>query len=431
MKFFAAILLCFCAPAGELAWAQAPEVAFPVASVRVDGLRQLREEQVVAASGLPVGAKATKKDFDAAMQRLLATGYLDRVGYRYEPVTSGYALTWEVQEVSVFYPVSFPDLQGKEAEAKAALTKTDPLFGDKIPATDEVLRRYARALNDTFGLKAEDDVLRGKVVSNDAGELRIEFRATKPLPTVYKVDFRGNKLLPGEELRVLAAASAVGLVWDEAAFRKVLELRITPVYEARGRLRVRYPKIEATPSPGLNAVDVMVEVEEGEEYKLRKVSVEGLGKSNEEMLRAGEFQEDLPANMTLVAEGAKKIEAAVRRNGYLDARVNEVREVDDAAKAVDVELIVEPGARYSFEALEIRGLDIISEPAIRKMWKMERGDPFNPEYPDQFLERIRTEGILDNLGNTRSRYQFDESTRGVTVTLTFEGEKPKPDKRRP
>jgi outer membrane protein assembly factor BamA len=421
-------VLCFLSLAPQLQ-AQAGAL-FPLVSVRVDGVRNLTEEQVIAASGLPVGSRVNEKAFEQAMQRLLECGYIDRAGYRYEPAQGGYALTWEVQEVAAFYPVKFPELKGKEEEAKAALRAADPLFGDRIPPTQNVLARYAKVLNEKFKLTDEHDILRGKVNSDNKGDLFIEFVAERPLPTIYKVDFKGNRLLPGEELRPPAAASAVGMVYDEEQFRKVLELRIVPIYEKRGRLRVRFPLIEVSPSPGLNAVDVMVTVDEGEEYKLRSVKVDGLGANNEEYARLGEFQTDLPADMSLVSEGAKKIVAAVKRNGYIDAKIHELREMDDEAKAVDVELIVEPGGRYSFDSLEIRGLDIIAEPAIRKMWKMEKGDPFNPEYPDAFLERVRAEAVLDNLGATRSRADLDEVTRTVKVVLFFEGQKPQPQRRR-
>lgn len=426
------------APKKKTAVAAPAEVAppvrkgpYPLKSVRVEGLKVLQAEQVIAASGLPVGAPAGEAEMDAAMQKLLTCGYFDRVAYRYEPAGDGYALTWQVQEVSVFYPVKFFDLPVKEEEAKKILSDIDPLFGPKIPATQEVLRRYATSINQKLGLKVEGEELRGKVTANEKGDLLVEFRAEKPLPTVYLVDFKGNKLLPSEELRPPASASASGLTYDEKTFRDILDKRIRPLYEARGRLRVAFPKIETKPAQGLNAVNVMVTVEEGEEYKLRGVKLEGVGQSADELLSAGEFQTDLTANMTGVADGGKKVEKAVRRQGFLDVKMSEERKIDDEKKVVDVTFIIEPGERYTFDRLEIKGLDIITEPAIRKMWTMKTGAPFNPEYPDYFLDKVRNDGVLDNLGDTRSRYDANEINHTVVVTLTFKGAPPPDPKKRP
>lgn len=404
---------------------------FPLQSIRVEGLKVLRPEQVIAASGLSVGMPAGEPEMDAAMQKLLTCGFFDRVGYRYEPAGDGYSLLWQVQEVSVFYPVKFFDLPVKEEEAKKILTEFDPLFGTKIPATQDVLRRYASVINQKLGLRVEGEELRGKVTANEKGELLVEFRAEKPLPTIYLVDFKGNKLLPSEELRPPASASASGLVYDEKTLRDVLDRRVRPLYEARGRLRVAFPKIETKPAQGLNAVNVMVTVEEGEEYKLRGVKIEGVGDSANELLSAGEFQTDLTANMMGVADGGKKVEKAVRRQGFLDVKMSEERKIDDEKKVVDVTFIVEPGERYTFDRLEIRGLDIITEPAIRKMWTMKTGSPFNPEYPDYFLDKVRNDGVLDNLGDTRSRYDANEVNHSVVVTLTFRGAPPPDPKKRP
>jgi hypothetical protein len=105
---------------------------------------------------------AGEAEMDAAMQKLLTCGYFDRVAYRYDPSGDGYALTWQVQEVSVFYPVKFFDLPVKEEEAKKILLDFDPLFGPKIPATQEVLRRYATVINQKLGLKVEGEELRRK-----------------------------------------------------------------------------------------------------------------------------------------------------------------------------------------------------------------------------------------------------------------------------
>ena len=77
-----------------------------------------------------------------------------------------------------------------------------------------------------------------------------------------------------------------------------------------------------------------------------------------------------------------------------------------------------------FGKLEIKGLDILTEPEIRKMWGALEGKPFNPEFPDSFLARVRNEGILDNLGKTSSETHIDEASKKVDVTLNFSGSVP-------
>jgi hypothetical protein len=82
---------------------------------------------------------------------------------------------------------------------------------------------------------------------------------------------------------------------------------------------------------------------------------------------------------------------------------------------------VDRGSQFTLRKLDIQGLDLIGEPAIRKMWKIEPGQPFQDGYPEAFLSRVREEGIFDNLGKTRAESNIDEATHTVDVTLFFSG----------
>jgi outer membrane protein assembly factor BamA len=95
------------------------------------------------------------------------------------------------------------------------------------------------------------------------------------------------------------------------------------------------------------------------------------------------------------------------------------RKVDDKEKKVDVVVHVEPGVMFSFGKLKIEGLDIQSEPQIRKLWALKPGAPFNTEYPNFFLARVREDGYFDNLGNTKSKLDTDDKSKIVDVTLIF------------
>lgn len=408
--------------------AQSPDGPFPVKAVVVKGNQILKAEQVVAAAGIAPGQSVRVAEMDKAMQRLVDCGYFDRVSYRYEPRgDQGYTLEWEVVEVTVFYPIRFEDIPGKVADAKAILAKSDSLFGEQIPATQAVLRRYEDALNLAFAAAEPEDRIRAQLIPDDKGELVALFRPRRPAPSVYQVDFRGNKLLRGEDLRPVIAAAATGLVYKESDFRELLNFKIRPLYEARGRLKVSFPEIQIEKAAENKGINVMVTVVEGEEYNLGEIRFQGDEGRAENWLRVGGFRQGVTANMGEVDEGRRRMEAAIKRNGFLDAKVIGERSINEERKTVDMDFSFEPGAQYSLDKLEIKGLDIISEPELRKIWRMKPGSPFNPEYPDAFLNKVREDGVFDNLGDTRSAAEIDRDKKTVSVTLFFKGEAPKPD----
>jgi outer membrane protein assembly factor BamA len=59
--------------------------AYTVENLTVEGNRNYTAEQILAAAGLHTGQKAGKSEFDAAQQKLEATGAFDKVSYRYAP----------------------------------------------------------------------------------------------------------------------------------------------------------------------------------------------------------------------------------------------------------------------------------------------------------------------------------------------------------
>lgn len=406
---------------------------FPIRAFQVKGTQQLTPDNVVLVSGLKLGQKIVAADIETAMQRMVASGYFERVGYRYEPGPEGVTISWEVVEANVFYPYAFEEFPVKPEEAKKLLKEFDPLFSDKIPATNEFINRYANALNTTLKLEGEARIA-GRLTTNEKGEFYVRFRPMKPRPAVYSVDFTGNKLISSEELRPPANASASGVPYNEKDFRMILDGRIRPLYEARGRMGVVFTRITATPLKDNElALNVVVEIQEGDEFKLREVRFAGPGAQVHNWDQIASFRTDEVVNMAEVEEGRKKMLESIRKDGYLDATVTQNNVVDTRKKLVDVEMNVELGPVYTFDKLDVKGLDLISEPVVRKMWNLKPGAPYNPEYPDFFLKQLRDDGIFDNLGETKAIPNLNREKHTVGVLLTFKGEDPnhKRDPRRP
>lgn len=410
---------------GFVALSQTANTAFPVKAVLVKGNNLVKAEQIVAAAGILPGTSVKPADMDAAMQKLLACGYFDRVSYRYEPRDQGYAIEWDVTEVTVFYPIAFEDIPAKAAEAKTILAKLDPLFGERIPATQEVLKRYEEALNNNWNVTAPEDRIRGALAADDKGNLVALFRPKRVLPSVYQVDFVGNQLLRSEELRPVLSAAATGVIYKESDFRDILDIKIRPMYEARGRLKVSFPEILTEKAPENLGLNIKVKVVEGEEFALGEIRLEGESGRTEDWLRIGGFRQGVTANMGEVDDGRRKMELAVKRNGFLDAKVIAKRTLNEERKTVDMDMTIIAGQKYSFDKLDVKGLDLISEPEVRKMWGMKKGAAFNPDYPDFFLNKLREDGIFDNLGDTKSIADVDRENRLVRVTLIFKGAPPK------
>src|SRR6266851_6837692 len=112
--------------------APAPAAAptkWPVQSIVVEGNRIFTREQVLAVAGLKIGQLAGKPEFDAAHDRLVASGAFDRVDYKFEPGPDklGFVATFQVTETVPTFPVQFDDLGVPAKEIEGVLAAKDPL----------------------------------------------------------------------------------------------------------------------------------------------------------------------------------------------------------------------------------------------------------------------------------------------------------------
>lgn len=398
----------------------APAPAFPIASLTVEGNKIHSTEKILALAGLKVGMPVSQPAFEAARDKLLQCGFFETVGYKYGPSKdgAGYNASFTVVEVQQVFPVYFDRLPESAAELKAALTKADPLFSEKVPGTDPVLKRYAAILQTHLGSKINDRVV-GKVQSEGPDDLRIVFQPATLPPSIAEIRFVKNEVINSTTLQNRIAGPAVGSVYEEKKFRQMLDANLRPMYEQRGRIRVAFNKITVEPVNDVNGLRVTVEVNEGEAFTLGEINVHAADMPANDLLKAAGLKKGDLANFEEINAGIDRMRQVYRRAGYLNAKANTERKPKDSEKVVDLEVTIEPGDRYTFQKLNIAGLDIVTEPHIRKLWTPKPGDPFNPEYPNYFMARIKEDGILENLGKTRVEVKTDDVKKTAEVTLHF------------
>jgi len=399
--------------------------SWKIEALAVEGNHNYTATQILAVSGLKIGQPAARQDFEKARDRLIATGAFDNVGYRYEPsaTSTGYLATIEVQEAQPIYPFMFEDLPAGPKDLEAALKQSDPLFGPKIPATEALLKRYSAVLEQYLAPKGFKDKITARVSLENINDLMVVFRpATLPI-SVAEVRFTGAHIIPPTELQRAIHGIAIGSAYQETRFRQFLETTIRPLYEMRGRLRVAFPKLTTLPASDVKGVIVIAEVAEGASYTLGDVSIEGAPARVK--FKTGEV-----ADMIAAQQSVDQVLQQVRRQGYMKAAAQVDRKFDDAKHIVNLKVRVTPGAQYAFGELTIQGLDINGEAAMKRMWGLQPGKPFDAGYPDMFLNRVREEGLFDSLGETKSQVKVNEEARTVDVTLVFKGAPP-PARRRP
>lgn len=409
----------------------APTGNWPIRTLTVEGNKNYSTEQILGVAALKVGQAAGKADFDAARDRLVATGLFDTVGYRFAPAqastdndstkdANGYAAVFQVLEATPVYPVLFAGLPAKPADLYAWLKSKDPMYTGKLPGTPEVVARYAKLVEEYLKSNNQSEKVVGKLAPSGADQFGVVFRSAAPIPTIAEVKFTGNQLLPSTTLQNKIAQVAIGFPYTEDGFHTLVDNAIRPLYEARGRVAVAFPKITTEKASDVEGLAATVTIVEGEEFKLGEVRIAGnyAGKSAD-LLRLGKFKAGEVANFDEINQGVERIKKPLQRQGYLHASAATERAIHDKTKIVDVTIRIDEGQQFTMGKLTIEGLDLNGEAGIRKLWIIQEGKPFDAGYPDYFLGRIREDGMFDNLHNSKASTKMNDQNHTVDVTLQF------------
>src|SRR5580658_8282510 len=409
-------------PASTDAPAHEEGAPWPLEHLSVEGIQNYTAQQVLAVTALKVGDTVDKNKLEDARQRLLDTGVFDRAGYRYVSAqdNKGYDVTFEVAEMAQMYPIRFEDLPATDDQLRELLKQKDPLFAPKLPATKLELDRYVKWIAEFLAQQDYHETLAGKVVSEETPDLTILFRPAKERAAIARVKFTNTGDLPSGLLQTAISGVAIGVGYTEPRLRLLLDASVKPLYEARGMIRVTFPKVETVPAKDVDGIEVTVEVEQGPVYKLGRVSFSGSDElTPKELAKLTNLKPDKTVNFDEVRAGQDRIAQSLRRDGYMLGKSEVHRTVNDTAKSVDIKFEIVPGPRFMFHQLTIVGLDIETEPVVRKLWGVNPGHPFNVDYPNHFLERIKEMGIFENLTKTNSESKVNPKDNSVDVTLYF------------
>lgn len=413
-------------PAAKSAGSTMPAARWPIESLQVEGNHTYSAEQILAVAGLKVGQVAGKPEFEAARQRMLDSGAFETVGYKFTAGSAkGYAALIQVLEVQQAYPAEFENLHVSEQELRAALREKDPLFASgKLPATQPAFERYKSWVEEFVAAKGQPEKIAVGVAPIATGEFAVVFRPAHSLPAVALVTFRGNHVVPSNVLHD-AISAGIGAEYTEDRFREILNSAIRPIYEARGRMRVKFTELRTEPTKDVLGLHVFVTIDEGRSYTMGKVSLEGPAPAEAaELLRNVDVKTGDVANFDKVDQGLDSMRKALRRAGYLNAKIAADRVVDDGHESVDAVIHVDAGPQFTMGKLTVAGLDLEGEAEIFRIWTMKIGKPFNPEYPNYFLGVIRQQNIFDHLGKAAAEVKINDKAHTGDVKLIFSAEKP-------
>lgn len=418
VRYICVLLLC--------CGAAAAQQAYPLEAIEIVGAENYSEASIIEASGLEVGASVTPADFERAIARINATGLFDKLEFRYVPEGGGYRVIFTVQELEQLYSIEFRGFDDTREDLMALLQQEVPVFAERVPGTGPIIDQIGNLLQKRWHSQGHDSQVAGRLEEESEGQLVMLFRPEERLQTISYVAFDGSEVISGFDLQGFFNRIARGEPYSDARLKELLHYNVRPLYEEKGYMGVEFCPCTVADDPNNLGLRVNVPVVEGDIYRYADVPVPEIdGVDADKIRRMYSPITGKTANVKAARESQAAIEEALRANGFLKAQTQLDISTDHEAKTVSLAMLIERGYRYSFDRLFIEGLDILSEPVIRKRWGMAPGDPYVPTYAAYFLEQLRVGEAFEGLADTQWKTDIDENTKRVNVTLRFIGQEKK------
>lgn len=403
---------------------QAPTAAenqkFPLREILIEGNENFATDDIIEILDLKIGDMVNRADFETAVGKLDVTGVFEGYAFRFGPKGDGFAVTFTVQEVPELYPLRLEGFDIPDEELRAYLRERIPLFGPKVPPTGIMARQIGDLLQQMWSERGNQTKIVGDINYLSDDEFEMLYQPEGAIQNIAFTRFENASAIPPLTLQQKFNSVAMGVTYSEQRLEELLKYNVKSLYEKVGRLEVKFCPCSVEPDTETKGLVVTIQVDEGPEYKFGEIiPPETSFIKPEDLQKLVKFQPGDTANLTLISESLKRYEDQFKSNGFIKVRSQYDPTLNTEKKTVDIVMRVDPGDRYVFGKLVIKGLDLIAEAAIRKRWVMNAGDPFNQHYPATFLNRVRSEQMFDNLQNTDWQITTDEVEKAVDVQLIF------------
>jgi outer membrane protein assembly factor BamA len=391
------LLLCLSAAAQTQ-----PPVSYKLIAVKVTGSKRFTQEDVAAASGLPIGTIAHEEDFKKAARQLGETGAFGDITYTYTYSSAGTRLEFHVVDADKFVPARFADFVWfTDEELLHKLHDRIPLFNGELPANG----RLPDQVSDVLQAMLVENAIPGRVeyVRNNGKDERLESIAYNVAGVSIRIHHAEFPGAGADELPLLQAAAEklFDREYSRDYMNNFIEHDLLPIYREHGYLKAscasaRPKVIKPDTSDAVDNkqpptfVEVTFPVTPGLQYKLTKWDWSGNKEIASDQLdpllhaRTGQT-----ANTIQLGNDLREVKLLYGSRGYILAAIKVNAEFDDVVGGVTYHLAVQEGALYRMGELQFRGLDNNLTARLRAAWKIRPGEVYDATYLKQFLPQAR------------------------------------------
>jgi outer membrane protein assembly factor BamA len=426
-RFRKAAVLIWIAALPYVGFCQSKTKSYSLAKITftVAGLKEFEAAQALKVSGLRKGQKVNFKDIEAATQKLAKSGFFESVAYQSIDKRAGLELEFRVEEAKNLLPCTFDNFVWfRNEELIKAVREKVPLFKGSLPRFGTAKQDMTAALQDLLRQRQILGKIRFSINTDlDSGRmLGYLIQVSGVNLTIASFQFRGANAIPETVLQ----ENTKSLIGQQYAQRFVMDFvsqRLVPLFKEKGYFRVQFkePAVETPPnSTSETGIILVLDVIENKAYSWDKVVWTGdlpvASESLDQMMgmNAGDI-----AEKSKIDKGFSSVRSELSRKGYIEVRIKETPEINDAACSVKYSVQLFAGSQYYMGSLNFSGAPENLVRKLRIKWKLGPREPFDALYPAEFLEANKAEIDPKRISLVGIRSIPDREKKVVDVTFEF------------
>ena len=397
---------------------------FRLQAVRVTGSQRFHQEDLIASTGLKPGDTVDVDALRSAADRMMVTGALAGVQYKYTPLSNGMLVEFTVTDSTDFLPCRYENLVWIAGdELTKAVHEKVPLYDGEAPSSGELLDQIKQAITDVLAQRGILTIVRYELHARGVGGPidAISFVSDSVRPRVQEITLTGTTLLTPEQ-KTESTKRLIGDEYTASSLHDSLTETLFSLYGNKGYLRMQVgePQAKLMGDPKQVLVAVTVPVTEGAQYRWKSVTWTGNSAiATAELDKAVSLRPGDIADHSKLDQAMSQVQRDYKSKGYLNAKLQRTPDFDDTGHTVSYGIKVTEGDMFRMGTIHIGGLDQVVLNQLQKNWKLKPGDPYDQEYLQSFLH----ENVALITGTGRAKtvkvLQTPTSDKHVNVILEF------------
>lgn len=395
--------------------AQETATADVLSRIVVEGNERYTDESVIAQTGLRLGQPVTPRQVQEAIKRLWASGrFSDITPYVTEGENGNVEVRFDVKERPQVTSIEFEGLENLRPSTvlDTVQLRPGPLNPSKVVQAEAMVRQLLAEKG--YQVRKIDHRL--EPVPSKPNEAKLVFNVEEgSRVALADVEFVGNDVFNDKQLTGVLTTKPEGFLWfrqgtyDDEKLRTDLRETLPNHYASAGYLDFSVVGDSIAVDPKTGKARLVVEVEEGPQYKLAEFEIRGNRRfSTEDLMRyfgqaqGGMFgiggdaqQTGEPFDASAFLAATDRVRQLYRNQGYLYSQIQPQIEKVPNTNTVRVAWDIIEGNPAYINRVIVRGNTYTHEDVIRGALMVFPEDVYNEELLIQSYQRLSGLGFFE------------------------------------